>query len=270
MNTMTHSNFLLAVRSVAIDSQMRINTLKLKLILFSVLFFLGCLRANAQNSLTQSFNGVKELKLALTLGNCKITRSSTQEVRVVVEHTFKNTLLEPQLEQKGNLLLIKEIVKQGRLDGEVTWTLAVPDNVSIVFNTGSGDFEAEAISTSMHITTGSGDISVSNLTLTGSGRFTSGSGNVNITVAASPKFDLELTSGSGDARLDFNHHQIEGKVIMATTEKGKVYAPFGFDTIEKAETTDTSLPMVVRTIVKGSPANRISISTGTGEAIIKE
>lgn len=228
--------------------------------------------ATAQIDLNKSFRGIKKIHVATFLGNCKITKSSSQSVSVVLHHTFNDPRFLTFINQEGSLLVIKETYK-GRYRGNATamWMLTVPDNVTISFSTSSGNFEADELIADMNVFTDSGSIVVNNLVLNGAGNLYTGSGDVEVVLAASPKFNLSLGSGSGKAELNFNGNEIAGEIVMTSGKKnGNISAPFKFDKTEEfGGGSKYDMVMIRQTAVKGSSTSRISINTSSGSAILR-
>ncbi|MEI9921162.1 MAG: DUF4097 family beta strand repeat-containing protein [Bacteroidota bacterium] len=139
-------------------------------------------------------------------------------------------------------------------------------------NCGSGDIRITQIKAEFSINTGSGNITGDKIALTGSSHFNTGSGRARITLAESAKFDIAINSGSGNAELNFNGNEIGGQVVMkASKEHGNISAPFDFDKTEEVENGGGRNNLtVVKTAQRGKGTNRIMLSTGSGDAILKK
>ena len=136
------------------------------------------------------------------------------------------------------------------------------------FNCGSGDIDISEVNAAVEANVGSGDIEVSGLSLTGKSTFNSGSGDVEVTLAQPLAYDISANSGSGDARLNFNGHKIDGLVTMeANKQNGDIEAPFEFDSTEEIDRGDNT--RVRKTRQMGSSNVKINVSTGSGTAEIK-
>jgi DUF4097 and DUF4098 domain-containing protein YvlB len=140
----------------------------------------------------------------------------------------------------------------------------------ISVNCGSGNVKVSDSQATFTANTGSGDITARNLVIDGSSRFNTGSGSAEVVLGATPKFDLSVNSGSGDAELNFNGNEIKGEIVMKASKKhGKIIAPFEFDKTEETnEWGDNTV--IEKTTVKGNAANRISVGTGSGTATLKQ
>lgn len=140
----------------------------------------------------------------------------------------------------------------------------------MTLTTGSGNPKLMDCKGSFRVTTGSGNINGSNISVDGSSSFTTGSGNAEVALASTPQHDLSITSGSGDAVLNFNGNEIKGEIVMKASKKhGEINAPFAFDKTEEISQWKDEVT-VQKTVVKGSATPHISISTGSGDATLKK
>jgi len=138
-------------------------------------------------------------------------------------------------------------------------------------NCGSGDIRFTQVKAELDVNTGSGDINGDKITITGSSRFNTGSGRSKLTLAESPKFDISMNSGSGNAELNFNGNEIIGQVVMkASKEHGNISAPFEFDKSEEVDNGGRNNVTIVKTAQRGKGTNRIMLSTGSGDAVLRK
>lgn len=137
-------------------------------------------------------------------------------------------------------------------------------------NCGSGNIRIADSQAQFRASTGSGDVTARNLKLTASSRFNSGSGDTEVILGGSPAFDVSVGSGSGNAELNFNGNEIAGEIVMtANKNRGSIVAPFEFDKVE--ETKEWGDQVTVRkSVVRGNGKQKVSVSTGSGEAIIRK
>lgn len=298
----------------------------------------------AQERVTKEFSGIEKISINTSFGDCILKKSSDTEVKVELVHDFGDGY-EPVIEKEGNRLIIKEVFKRGSWSGNAKWTLTIPDNMDVRFNTGSGNFEAANLKFELDMNTGSGDIiltsikgdlrsntgsgdveisdfdgemkantgsgnmrldnsigevrlncgsgnirikdtnavisanvgsgniDASGVTLAGSSSFNSGSGTAEVVLAASPKFNISVNSGSGDAILDFEGNKIEGLIVMKVNKKnGRISAPFSFDTEEEIEQGSGKWDQTImkKTAQIGKSDVQIKVSSGSGTAKISK
>lgn len=136
--------------------------------------------------------------------------------------------------------------------------------------TGSGNHRISESTAEFHVTTGSGRINGTALVPDGASSFTTGSGTAEVQFASSPKHDVSIASGSGNAILNFNGNEINGEIVMKASKRhGGIEAPFEFDKTEEIENSGNDVT-IKKTAVRGNGKPKISISTGSGEAILKK
>jgi hypothetical protein len=141
----------------------------------------------------------------------------------------------------------------------------------ISLNCGSGNLKLTDNKVTITANTGSGNISAVNMILEGSSTFNTGSGDAEVALAATPKYDLAVNSGSGDAELNFSGNEIKGEIVMKASKKnGKIIAPFEFDKTEEIDNNWGDNVTVKKTVVKGNASNKVSVSTGSGSAVLRK
>lgn len=160
----------------------------------------------------------------------------------------------------------------GVLDGSTgSGTIRVLNSKGeLKLNCGSGNIRITDSQAEFRASTGSGDVAARNLTLVGASRFNTGSGDAQVLLAETPQFDIAVGSGSGNAELDFNGNEISGEIVMtANKSRGKIVAPFEFEKTE--ETKEWGDQITVRkSAMRGKGKQKVSVSTGSGEAIIRK
>lgn len=138
-------------------------------------------------------------------------------------------------------------------------------------NCGSGDIRVYEANAYFSVNTGSGNVTADKIQIAGSSRFNTGSGRSRVTLAATPKFDLAVNSGSGDAELNFNGNEIAGEIVMKANKRwGHITAPFEFDKTEEVENGGKDQITIVKTAQKGKATNRITVGTGSGDAVLRK
>ena len=141
---------------------------------------------------------------------------------------------------------------------------------SLKLTTGSGSHRISESAAEFNVTTGSGRISATGLSTEGSSSFATGSGTAEVQFASSPKHDVSIASGSGDAILNYNGNEINGEIVMKASKKhGNITAPFEFDKTEEIKHSGSDVT-IQKTAVRGTGKPRISISTGSGDAVLKK
>ncbi|GAB5523769.1 MAG: hypothetical protein Roseis2KO_16410 [Roseivirga sp.] len=165
------------------------------------------------------------------------------------------------------------------MDGELrantgSGTIRVSDGKGDAdLNTGSGNIRASRLEGAFEMNTGSGNVDAVAMIITDHSRFSTGSGNVDVELGGELNSDLQLTTGSGNATLDFNGVKIEGKFTMEANSKNSISAPFSFDK-EYEEDGGNGWRGRNKRYVKeatiGSKDIRIDISSGSGSARVRK
>ena len=161
----------------------------------------------------------------------------------------------------------------GEIDVNIGSGSAVVQNSQgdVKLNCGSGTIRAIDSKAAFNLNTGSGRVLGRNIDLDGASSFNSGSGDTNVILAATPKHDISVSSGSGDAELNFNGHEIAGEVVMkASKNHGNIEAPFEFDKVEEVSEKGNNQVSIKKTAMKGNSSNHVKVSTGSGDAILKK
>jgi DUF4097 and DUF4098 domain-containing protein YvlB len=313
--------------------------LKLSLIITFFLFRIGPL--NAQERIQKTYSDVQNIQLTIAAGNGIIKRGTTNEVLVTIEYTYNEDDYQPELEQRGGQLRLKEEFRRHRnISGYSEWTLEIPDgmelkvetgsgnieiqnltvdakassgsgnvmlkeingtldisagsgnisiegiNGSVAASTGSGSIKGNSIKGSLDLGTGSGNIKLQDIegpikSGTGSGNIDvhdaylkgnsslgTGSGNAKIVLAAKLDHDLTISTGSGNATLDFNNHEIAGEFIMKSNDKDNIKAPFSFDR-EGKEDSKYGRKYATKEARIGDKNILVQILTGSGQARVR-
>ena len=141
-------------------------------------------------------------------------------------------------------------------------------------NTGSGNIRGNGFSGAISGNTGSGNIQLENATITGRSSMNTGSGSAELILAAALNHDVSLSTGSGNATLDFNGQEIAGEFIMKAQDKDDIRAPFSFDEEYGGDDDDDGWGRRSRGYTKeakvGNKDITIKISTGSGRAVVKD
>lgn len=141
-------------------------------------------------------------------------------------------------------------------------------------NTGSGNIRGKEVEGMLRMNTGSGNVDVVDATLTGSSSFSTGSGTAELVLAGALSHDVKISTGSGNAILDFNGQEIAGEFYMRAGDKGDIRAPFRFDKEYEDDRRSGNRRGRRNGYVKeakiGNKDIQIEISSGSGRAVVKK
>ncbi len=152
----------------------------------------------AQETISRTFSGIDEIEMSVASGDAIFKKSTGGEISVELIHTY-NIDYNPTIEQRGSTLIIKEDRnnRNRSYSGSATWTIAMPDDTEVEFNTGSGDVSISDLVMEADMNSGSGDFEISGAE--GDFRINTGSGDIE---AEDMKGELKMNTGSGDIELD--------------------------------------------------------------------
>lgn len=136
-------------------------------------------------------------------------------------------------------------------------------------NTGSGSIRVEEVEGSFDLNTGSGSIEATGVTITGDSDFNTGSGRVEVELAAELNHDLDISTGSGSATLDFNGTEIAGQFYLETNKRSDITAPFSFDKEYEEEGRGRNNTRIIKETKIGTKNIRIKMETGSGDIRIR-
>lgn len=166
-------------------------------------------------------------------------------------------------------------VDLSEVEGELDFSTASGDikadnlNGDVELNTASGNIKLRDSKGYFDLNAASGDVIVSEITINGESEFSAASGDVSVSLAQSSEYDLDLSSASGDATLDYNGKAVKGYFeLTARKKRGKIVSDFEFDNIEEYEKNNQDY--IRKSFTKGSKTPKIYISTASGKASIKK
>ncbi len=175
-----------------------------------------CLFASsrAQTQLERSFEGIEVIEMSVGSGDAYFEKGSDQSVSFVLKHDIDG--YDPIIEQRGRKLVIKEENQRGNWGyrGSSSWSFKVPDDIKIEFNTGSGDVLISDLTVTAQMNSGSGDFEMDKVN--GDFQMNTGSGDFEIKDAQG---DFQINTGSGD--VDIRSSEIS---IQVNTGSGSVEA----------------------------------------------
>lgn len=216
--------------------------------LLSVTFSLS-----AQKTSNQSFNDVQEIKINISAGDLVINRSNNKTVTVSVEYDASE--VEPLVKQNGKKLTIDEKSLKKNRNGELNWTIDVPDERIITVNIGAGSASYNGIYVKLDHNTGAGGVSLSEV----SGKLKVNTGTGNIKVSQS-RGDFNLNSGTGSLLLDSSEG---GFVLNSGTGNVSVKS-----SDIRSKTTLNSGTGNVSLVASRALEAELSLNSGTGDAML--
>ena len=133
---------------------------------------------------------------------------------------------------------------------------------------GTGDVVIERCVGDYELSSGTGDVEARDFEIAATGEFSSGTGETEIELPGGEDYELDVSSGTGDAGIDCRGRDLDAYVEMRTGRKaGRIRSSFGFDGEEESEGDNGH---ILKYLTSGNGKRKISISTGTGTARLKK
>ncbi len=253
----------------------------------------------------ETFDAKDKVVISTTSGDCVIKKSDNDKIEVRVDiDADPYDSIDPVIRERTNSLRLQEKI-HGSCRGGSFWEIAVPDGTRIQFTSASGEFFAESVSGEFEVSTASGDIELidckgdfelnsasgtvsaencsgyfqmssasgyvqaSGAKLERASEFSSASGRVRVVLAESPDVDVNVSTASGRAVLDYGGNPLAGHFEFVCKERGgKMSSPVDFETEDTFRRHGERY--VSRTFTKGSDAPQISLGTATGSVTLKD
>ena len=229
--------------------------------------------ASAGDTITESFQGVKQLKIDLVSSDViiEVVRGST--VTVEVTHTYDDDCYRTRMDTWGDRLILEEDFGGYGCYGRASWHIKIPKKMDILYSSASGDVEASGIEGELDFDTASGDITLSKI----NGRITidNASGRIEIRDAVG---DLDIDNASGRIRLENVWGNIEvdnasGRVVIknATGQFDISNASGDVDAsgiVINAESSFTSASGDVEVQLAKKLAHDLSLTSASGDAVL--
>ena len=229
---------------------------------------------SAQEKISKSFKGIKEIKLSTGSGDCSVVKGKGQDISVDLTYTYDEDNYTPVLEQEGDVLVLKDKFKNNRSgSGYSKWQLAIPDNIELKYNSGSGNLKIDGVAIELTSNSGSGDIEATNLT----GEFTSNSGSGEVSIEGykgqlqinTGSGDIEIANGSGSFKINLGSGDIDVENITGGV---KFNAGSGDISVDNAVITEASSMNSgsgdAKLTLKSDLQAGLSINSGSGDATL--
>jgi len=204
---------------------------------------------------TKTFGKKDVVNMNFVRGDCKIVKSENDNINVTVTYKLKNeNLYEPQMNESDNSLTLIEHFK-GSTSGDIKWTVSIPSDIKINFNSASGDFQLNNLSAEVVANTASGDVIVDNYN--GNMKINTASGDIKI---SNVDGILKFNTASGDIVVNNSK-----SIFKFSTASGDILASNITLTDNSSFNTASG---DVNIGLTASPDFDISINTASGDAVL--
>ncbi|MBU8933900.1 MAG: DUF4097 domain-containing protein [candidate division Zixibacteria bacterium] len=136
-------------------------------------------------------------------------------------------------------------------------------------STASGEIEMTTCRGEFDLGTASGDIDAVDIILEFASSFSTASGSVEVTLAETAEFDLEVSTASGRATLDYGGNPIKGSFeFVSKDRRGRIRCPFDFEDERRFDRWGDTY--VRKTFTRDGDEPHIIIETASGRATLSE
>jgi hypothetical protein len=146
-------------------------------------------------------------------------------------------------------------------NGKIT---ALKSKGEITLRSGKGDICISDSKGIVNASSGNGDLDISRVVLEGASSFTTSRGTSMVVLGESLSGDINVSSSSGKAILNFNNFKMEGVFTMRVGKGAKINSPFKFDRSVEQTEPGNKQRWISKTTKVGKSTNNIRISTATG------
>ena len=164
--------------------------------ILTLLLFASVGQIQAQDkTIEKNFSNIKSIQLSTSSGDVTIKKARGTSVEVAITHSYSSDVFTPAMEESNGKLTLKEEFVRGSHSGNASWTIALPDNIRLNMNSGSGDITITEVKADVKSSLGSGDITIEGVS--GELTFNTGSGDIRL---QDTEGELSFNTGSGDIR----------------------------------------------------------------------
>lgn len=211
--------------------------------------------ANAQSTINKSFSGIKDVEVNLGSGDIVFEKSTDGKAYVELRHDIDN--YEPTIAQRGSTLVINEEKMRNRRSwsGSSSWSIKLPDDIEIDYNTGSGDVSMSGLRVEFDANSGSGTFRIQGVS--GEIKINTGSGSIR---AHESKGRISVNAGSGNIDLSSIEAEISANVGSGDISVSKVRL--------SGKSSFNSGSGDVEVSLAGPLAYDISVNSGSGDSTL--
>jgi hypothetical protein len=153
--------------------------------------------AQRKKEINKSFDSKEEVRIKLVLGECTLGTSSDGKIHVQLIYTYDDENFEVRFNEKTRSIVIQEKIYGQDARGESRWTIQVPQNTEIDFESATGDLYVQEFTGRIDGSTGTGDIEL----IDAAGKFKLNSGTGDLTVSDC-QGEFDLNSGTGRVKVE--------------------------------------------------------------------
>ena len=153
--------------------------------------------AQRATTVEKTFEGITDVRIKLVLGDCAPRSGKSDRIRAHVVYTYDEDEFEPRFRERGGTVVLEEKFFDGDSPrGYSKWTIEVPENADVDFNSATGDVTIEGVYDEIEGSTGTGYYEIRNAK--GEFDLSTGTGDIDMERCEG---EIELSSGTGDVRV---------------------------------------------------------------------
>ena len=227
--------------------------LLLSVIILAVIWCYGI--AGEKQEIRKTFEAKESIRIKTILGDCKVQKSEDDKIHVLVEYSYDPYIFEADIKENERTLTLRERFHEDNPRGRSFWTVSVPGETEIQFESGTGSVDVDGVSGIIEAETGTGEVSSQNSE--GEFELESGTGDV---IVKNCKGEFELSSGTGSVEIE----DTQG-VFEASSGTGDVEA-YHVELEEESEFSSGTGDAVVH--LAKEAGQDMTVSSGTGDAVV--
>lgn len=114
-------------------------------ILFLAIISSSLTKDKTQSNIEKEFSGINTIDISTVSGNCKVLSHDSQNVKVILKANYKpKNTFEPVFVKENDKLILNEKMTDSN-SGNSDWTILVPENIGLQFNSASGSIDLENV-----------------------------------------------------------------------------------------------------------------------------
>lgn len=225
----------------------------MKQLLFAAILVAGFSAALAQESRSETFEGIETIELNTGVGDLTVVPSGSKAVEVQV--SYHANRLEPVFSVRGKKLILDEEEVSRKGNASTAWVLKVPAGITLASNSGTGRAEFSDLAIAIDHNSGTGQVTADRLA--GTVKLNSGTGRL---VVRDSEGTFDLNSGTSN--------------VIVEGFRGALKANSGTGRVEvsgatiREESSFNSGTGDVRVQLGAPPAGDLSIGSGTGDSLL--
>jgi len=216
--------------------------------------------AGDKKEINKTFKAKGTVEMEMVSGDCTVITGKSGEIKITVVHDYDDDEFEAIFKEQGDTLLLKEDFKKsthrwGSKRFGSKWTVVVPANTSLDFESASGDLDVSGLQKDLEARTASGDIKLANVK--GDLKLKTASGDIKI---RDGEGDFSAKTASGDIKFDNAKGSFEAKTASGDMDAKNV--------VFTGDSQFGSASGEINVEVAESPVFNLELATVSGDVVL--